>query len=137
MTAAWARYDDLASVSHAEARRIAEEVRAPWARGGPQVARITQQIVPAANGPVRVRFYDPAPDVTKPALIYLHGGGWTLFSIDTHDRVMREYAARALGQLAAREAVPVLRQAALDKDEKVRASAAEALKVLESPRLEK
>src|SRR5437899_7183821 len=95
MTAAWARYDDLASVSHAEARRIAEEVRAPWARGGPQVARITQQIVPAANGPVRVRFYDPAPDVTKPALIYLHGGGWTLFSIDTHDRVMREYAARA------------------------------------------
>src|SRR5690606_27275876 len=24
-----------------------------------------------------------------------HGGGWTLFSIDTHDRLMREYAARA------------------------------------------
>ena len=30
-----------------------------------------------------------------PGLVYLHGGGWTLFSIDTHDRVMREYAARA------------------------------------------
>ena len=27
-----------------------------------------------------------------PALIYLHGGGWTLFSLDTHDRLMREYA---------------------------------------------
>jgi acetyl esterase len=25
----------------------------------------------------------------------MHGGGWTLFSVDTHDRVMREYAARA------------------------------------------
>ncbi|MGZ7080721.1 MAG: alpha/beta hydrolase, partial [Thermoanaerobaculia bacterium] len=31
----------------------------------------------------------------KPALIYLHGGGWTFFSLDTHDRLMREYAARA------------------------------------------
>jgi acetyl esterase len=28
-------------------------------------------------------------------LVYLHGGGWTLFSLDTHDRVMREYAARS------------------------------------------
>lgn len=28
-------------------------------------------------------------------MVYLHGGGWTLFSIDTHDRLMREYAARA------------------------------------------
>ncbi len=25
----------------------------------------------------------------------MHGGGWILFSIDTHDRIMREYAARA------------------------------------------
>lgn len=95
MTAAWARHGDLAAVSHAEARRIAEEVRAPWTRGGPRMSRITAHTVPATSGPVRVRCYDPGPDVTKPALIYLHGGGWTLFSLDTHDRVMREYAARA------------------------------------------
>ncbi len=25
----------------------------------------------------------------------MHGGGWTIFSLDTHDRLMREYAARA------------------------------------------
>jgi acetyl esterase len=25
----------------------------------------------------------------------MHGGGWTLFSLDTHDRIMREYAARS------------------------------------------
>ncbi|UJR13169.1 hypothetical protein I4U23_000192 [Adineta vaga] len=29
-----------------------------------------------------------------PTLIYIHGGGWTLFSLNTHDRIMREYAAR-------------------------------------------
>src|SRR3982074_1612275 len=86
MTAAWARYGDLGAVSPAEARRIAEKVRAPWTRGGPRMERISEQGVPAANGPVRIRCYDPGPDGTKPALIYLHGGGWTLFSLDTHDR---------------------------------------------------
>jgi acetyl esterase len=25
-------------------------------------------------------------------LVYLHGGGWTLLDLDTHDRIMREYA---------------------------------------------
>jgi acetyl esterase len=69
--------------------------RAPGARRGPQMAAITESMVPASNGTVRVRSYDPGPDGTKPALIYLHGGGWALFSLDTHDRVMREYASRA------------------------------------------
>ena len=91
MTAAWARYPDLDAVSPAEARRIAEEVRRPWARGGPKMASVTEQ---SLSG-VRVRCYDPGPPAAKPVLIYLHGGGWTLFSLDTHDRVMREYAARA------------------------------------------
>jgi acetyl esterase len=86
MTAAWARHPDLGSVSFPEARRIAEEVRAPWRRGGPTVASTETTIAG-----VRVRLYG----WSEPVLIYLHGGGWTLFSIDTHDRLMREYAARA------------------------------------------
>jgi acetyl esterase len=94
VAAAWARYGDLASVSPSEALRIAEDVRAPWTRGGPAMAS-TKEIA----APVRMRVYRPsgAPsrDAASPALVYLHGGGWTLFSIDTHDRVMREYAARA------------------------------------------
>ena len=86
MTAAWARHPDLGSVSFAEARRIAEEVRAPWTRGGPAMAATDTTIAG-----VRVRRYGSG----EPVLIYLHGGGWTLFSLDTHDRLMREYAARA------------------------------------------
>jgi acetyl esterase/lipase len=34
-------------------------------------------------------------DGLRPGLAYLHGGGWTIFSIDTHDRIMREYSPRA------------------------------------------
>jgi acetyl esterase len=50
--------------------------------------------LPTRHGAVRARLHRPASG-TLPGLVYLHGGGWTLFSIDTHDRVMREYASRA------------------------------------------
>jgi HEAT repeat protein len=45
---------------------------------------------------------------------------------------LREYAARSLGQLGGVQAVPALRQAVQDRDDRVRASAVEALKLLES-----
>lgn len=95
MSERWSRHPPLESVPLSEARRIAEEVRAYWAEGGPKMARTTEASVPLADGDVRIRVYDPDEDPVKPALVYLHGGGWTIFSIDTHDRVMREYAARA------------------------------------------
>jgi acetyl esterase/lipase len=95
MNAAWARHGDLAALPAAQARRVAEEVRAPWTRGGPTMSATTDRMVPAAKGTVLVRFHDPTPARPKPVLVYLHGGGWTFFSINTHDRLMREYAARA------------------------------------------
>ncbi len=78
----------------AEARRGAERARAPWRQGGPAMLESRDLAVPTRHGPVRARLHRPAAG-TLPALVYLHGGGWTLFSIDTHDRVMREYAGRA------------------------------------------
>lgn len=95
MSQRWQQHPPLDSVSPVEARRIAEQVRSPWTRGGPTMARTTELDVPTAYGSVRIRVLDPAGDGLRPALVYLHGGGWTIFSIDTHDRLMREYAARA------------------------------------------
>jgi acetyl esterase len=95
MGAAWAGYPEFATASPAEQRRIADAVRAPCTRGGPTMATVTEHRIPAAGADVRVRCYDPGPAGKKPALIYLHGGGWTIFSLETHDRLMREYAARA------------------------------------------
>jgi acetyl esterase len=93
--AASARLAAGRALSVPEMRRIAEEVRAPWCRGGPAMRRTTEQDVPTPHGPVRLRVYDPGVQSPAPALLYVHGGGWTLFSLDTHDRVMREYAERA------------------------------------------
>ena len=86
---------DLAQLPVARVRQVCEAARAPWTAGGPVMQQSSERIVPNGAYPVRIRHYDPAPCTTKPCLVYLHGGGWTLFSLDTHDRLMREYAGRA------------------------------------------
>ena len=58
------------------------------------MARTVERVFDPGAGPLRIRVYLPeGARETAPALVYLHGGGFTLFSIDTHDRLMREYAA--------------------------------------------
>ena len=79
----------------AQAREVAERVREPWRQGGPVMAWTRERLVPTRHGPVAVRAYAPVADPKGAALVYIHGGGWTIFSLDTHDRLMREYAARA------------------------------------------
>jgi len=94
-SAAYALGGPFAQLSFPEQRLLAETVRTPWRQGGPVMARTENLVVETPHGPVKVRLHDPSPRSPKPVLIYLHGGGWTLFSLDTHDRLMREYAAAA------------------------------------------
>jgi acetyl esterase len=76
-----------------ERRRVAELVRAPWAEGGPQMAETIDGRVGDRQVPIRI--HRPSADPDLPVLIYVHGGGWMIFSLESHDRIMREYAARA------------------------------------------
>jgi len=93
MARAWAAYPPFMTMPLEEARAVAEAVRAPWRAGGPTMAAVREHMAPSSTGTVRVRIYDPGVTSPAPVLIYLHGGGFTLFSLDTHDRLMREYAA--------------------------------------------
>jgi acetyl esterase len=93
VSAAWAQHPPFTSLPIEEARRVAEQVRAPWRAEGPQMARTSDHGIPTSTGPLHARLYNPGLSLPAPALIYLHGGGFILFSIDTHDRLMREYAA--------------------------------------------
>jgi acetyl esterase len=74
-------------------RAVAERVRLPWRENGPIMAASDMFDMDG----IRLRLHRPvvAGDAALPVMLYIHGGGWTLFSIDTHDRLMREYAARA------------------------------------------
>lgn len=94
MSASYAAYPPLAGAPLQDVRRITAEVRRQWTQGGPEMAS-REDLVVGLTG-VRVRVLRPAGlAAPQPVLVYVHGGGWTLFSIDTHDRLMREYAARA------------------------------------------
>lgn len=95
MRADAARHPPREQVPIPQAREIAEAVRKPWRLGGPEVASTTEHAVPTRHGPVRIRIYKPTASAPEKTFVYLHGGGWVLFSLDTHDRLMREYAARA------------------------------------------
>ncbi|MHB8283459.1 MAG: alpha/beta hydrolase fold domain-containing protein [Caulobacteraceae bacterium] len=97
LQAEWKRYPALDTVPVTEARRIADAVRAPLTRGGPTMRKTEEHTVATAVGALRVRVYYPqtAPETKAPALVYMHGGGFVLFSLDTHDRLMREYAHQA------------------------------------------
>lgn len=75
-------------------RALAEQGRRPWVAGGPLMAETHETWVACGRSAVRVRVYDPGGTGPAPTLVYLHGGGFVLFSLETHDRLMREYAAR-------------------------------------------
>jgi len=91
INAAYVKHGAPAGASMATRRQVAERVRKPWREGGPIMAETREMDM----GGVRLRLHRPVADEKLPVMLYIHGGGWTLFSIDTHDRLMREYAARA------------------------------------------
>ena len=94
MKAGWAQHPSFGALSFPEQRAVAEQVRARWTEGGPVMAETRELHFDAGAGELRIRIYRPeGVSTAAPALVYLHGGGFTLFSIDTHDRLMREYAA--------------------------------------------
>jgi acetyl esterase len=90
----WAKHPPFAELSFPEQRAVAEQVRAKWAKGGPAMARTADRTFDPGARELGIRVHIPegASDPV-PAMIYLHGGGFTLFSIGTHDRLMREYAS--------------------------------------------
>ncbi|MDR0283616.1 MAG: alpha/beta hydrolase fold domain-containing protein, partial [Propionibacteriaceae bacterium] len=61
-----------------------------WNEGGPVMASTTDVTVPTPAGPVAIRCHRPpaAPGVS-PAIVYIHGGGFVLGNLATHDRIMR------------------------------------------------
>jgi acetyl esterase len=51
---------------------------------------VWDRIASTAAGPVPIRIYRPsafAAGDAAPALLYIHGGGWTVGSLDTHDPI--------------------------------------------------
>lgn len=63
--------------------------------GGPPMADTADRWVAARGRRILCRVHRPTTDGPLPVLVYFHGGGWVWSSVDTHDRLTREYAADA------------------------------------------
>ena len=80
------------TVSAFVARRIYRDTRAALA---PRPPAIEEARLFVFGGEVAVRAYRPVRGETLPALVFFHGGGWTIGDLDTHDVVCRQLAAGA------------------------------------------
>jgi len=84
------------TLSAAEARAESERRNAFWNQDPPALPEVDDVTIEGPRGPLRLRLYVPqgAPD-PSPAIVYLHGGGWVIGSLDTHDHVCRRLARAA------------------------------------------
>ena len=74
------------------ARRIYHDTRSVLAPKPPEVADVRLLVF---SNSVAVRAYRPLLNETLPALVFFHGGGWTIGDLDTHDVVCRQLAVGA------------------------------------------
>jgi acetyl esterase len=79
------------TVSPFVARRIYRDTRAALAPKAPEVPEV--RLLAFENYAMRV--YRPVVGEILPALVYFHGGGWTIGDLDTHDVLCRELALGA------------------------------------------
>ena len=74
-------------------RELNDGLSLPLAKGGAVMAESEDRWLALRGRRILCRFHRPTAGTGHPVLVYLHGGGWVWGSVDTHDRLMREYAA--------------------------------------------
>lgn len=79
------------TVSAPVARRIYRDTRAVLAPKPPELPEVRL----LATEKFSLRVYRPVKNETLPALVFFHGGGWTIGDLDTHDVLCRQLAIGA------------------------------------------
>ena len=88
-----------ANLSPTELRRVYSEQRIKMLPPAPALAVVEDFLLPSANGSIPARFYcNPAKGRALPLMVFYHGGGWMLGSIDSYDTSCRRLAV--LGRCA-------------------------------------
>lgn len=70
-----------------EARRARDRIALEAER--PPVARVEERSISRPGGRLPVRVYRGTAEGPLPVLVYLHGGGWVVGSLETHDVLCR------------------------------------------------
>ena len=88
----------LHSLQAPQARVAYKKARAIAQPEPPRVAAVTNLSATGPGGEIPLRAYRPqGSNATQvlPVLVFLHGGGWTIGDLDTHDVACREICNRA------------------------------------------
>ncbi|MGC2200023.1 MAG: alpha/beta hydrolase, partial [Stellaceae bacterium] len=94
-TMAEAKLRPIEEMTPAEAREQMEATaRARKAEPLP-VARVEERMIPGPAAEIRLRLYWPQAPAPVPAIVYYHGGGHVIGSLDTHDFVARNLCGGA------------------------------------------
>ncbi|MDX2166776.1 MAG: alpha/beta hydrolase [Deltaproteobacteria bacterium] len=84
----------LSEMGVSEARQMMEMMS--QMRGAPvEVASAVDRTIPGPQADIPVRVYTPQGTAPFPLLVYFHGGGWVLGSLETHDGICRALASGA------------------------------------------
>ena len=68
------------------------ERRQQFAVAAQPIARVEDRTVPGPDGDIPIRVYRPDAEGPLPILVWYHGGGWVIGSIETHDNTCRALA---------------------------------------------
>jgi acetyl esterase len=67
-----------------------------WASKTPdEVATMVETVIPGREADIPVRVYTPEGEGPFPVLVFVHGGGWVICDLDTHDNLCRALCNRA------------------------------------------
>lgn len=84
-----------ARAAYTAAAEVLEPPRAP-------LPRVEDLSLPAADGtPLPARLYAAGSEPGLPAMLYLHGGGFVIGNLETHDSLCRQFARRSGGAVLA------------------------------------
>lgn len=84
----------LETLPPAEARLAAHGLD-PLAGDPEAVSRVENRTIAGRSGEIAVRIYTPEGNAPFPGVVFLHGGGWVIGDLDTHDNVCRGISNRA------------------------------------------
>lgn len=99
--AAAQQHPDTGEFSIPMLRAWLDEYGALTSRGFDIEVPTTRRSFDTVSGPVTARIYNPSE--TELTTVFLHGGGWSFGSIDTHDHIARWVASQTGGRVVAVE----------------------------------
>ncbi|MEM7226111.1 MAG: alpha/beta hydrolase [Pseudomonadota bacterium] len=79
----------------AEQRAVYDRVSAHFRAPRPPKLRVEEMALTLPGRALPLRIYQPPGDVQRPAVVYLHGGGFILGGLESHDDVCAEIAMAA------------------------------------------